>query len=280
MERPRPGGITWTIAGERLAVLAWPRAILLQFAHPKVAAGVAQHSSFRASPFAPYRRLHATVRAMRQLVFGSDAEAADAIRRIRSIHDRVNGTLPETAGPHAAGTRYSAHDPALLRWVHATLVDSHVRILEPVLRPFTPEERDRYCLEATPYATALGARPEDLPRTWQQLQTYIAEEIGSGRVTVGAQARDLAPAVLRPTFGPILRPLYAPGEWLTIGSLPPAVRAGYGFAWDARRERRHRQVLATLRAVRAVTPDLLARWPEARAEPAGDGADGRTVPLR
>ena len=29
VERPRPGGITWTIAGERIALLAWPRAILL-----------------------------------------------------------------------------------------------------------------------------------------------------------------------------------------------------------------------------------------------------------
>jgi uncharacterized protein (DUF2236 family) len=265
MERPRPGGITWTIAGERLAVLAWQRAILLQLAHPLVAAGVAQHSSFRASPFAPFARLHATVRSMRQLTFGSDAEAADAVRRIQGIHDRVNGTLREATGAHAGGTRYSAHDPALLLWVHATLVDSHVRILEPILRPFAPAERDRYCREAAPYAVALGARPDDMPRTWQELQDYLSAEIASGRVTVGADARALAPAILRPTFGRLLGPFYAPGELLTVGSLPPAIRDGYGFAWNPTRERRRQRVRGALRAVRAVTPDLLARWPEALA---------------
>src|SRR5688500_506617 len=95
MERPSPGGITWTIAGERLALLAWPRAILLQLAHPLVAAGVAEHSGFRSSPFAPFARLHATVGAMRRLTFGSDEEAAAVVRRILGVHDRVNGTLHE-----------------------------------------------------------------------------------------------------------------------------------------------------------------------------------------
>jgi uncharacterized protein (DUF2236 family) len=280
MERPPPGGITWTITGERLAVLAWPRAILLQLAHPLVAAGVAQHSSFRASPLAPFERLHATVRSMRQLTFGTEEEAAGVVRRIKGIHDRVNGTLRETAGPHPSGARYSAHDPALLLWVHATLVDSHVRILEPVLRPFTPEERDRYCFEAAGYAIALGATPDDVPLTWARLQAYIAAEIESGRLTVGADARALAPAVLRPAFGRLLWPLYAPGELLTLGSLPPAIREGYGVAWNAARERRHRRVLATLRAVRAASPALFARWPEARGERADAGTDGRAVPLR
>src|SRR3954451_5151728 len=101
MERPSPGGMTWTIAGERLAVLAWPRAILLQLAHPLVAAGVARHSGFRASTFAPFVRLRSTVGAMRRLTFGSDEAAAAALRQIRGIHDRVNGRLQETAGPHA-----------------------------------------------------------------------------------------------------------------------------------------------------------------------------------
>jgi uncharacterized protein (DUF2236 family) len=264
MERPSPGGITWTIAGERLALLAWPRAILLQVAHPLVAAGVAEHSSFRASPFAPFARLHATVGAMRQLTFGTDEEAAEVVRRILGIHDRVNGTLREGAGTHAGGTRYSAHDPALLLWVHATLLDSHVRILEELLRPFTTEERDRYCRETAAFASVLGATPDDVPRTWRELQDFIAAQIESGRVAVGADARALAPAILRPPFGWLVWPLQSAGELVTIGSLPPAIQSGYGFTWNARRARRRQRVLATLRRLRPLTPDLVARWPEAR----------------
>ena len=147
--------------------------------------------------------------------------------------------------------------------MHATLLDSHVRILEQVLRPFTPDERDRYCSETAVFASVLGAPADDLPRTWRELQDFIAAQIESGRVTVGADARALAPAILRPAFGWLLWPLQSAGELVTVGSLPPAIRNGYGFTWNATRERRRQRVLATLRATRALTPDVLARWPEA-----------------
>jgi uncharacterized protein (DUF2236 family) len=263
LERPRPGGITWTIAGERLALLAWPRAILLQLAHPLVAAGVADHSGFRSSPLAPFARLRSTVDAMRQLTFGTEAQAAATVRRIRAVHDRVNGTLDQAAGVHAAGTPYSAHDPALLLWVHATLLDSHLHILEQVLRPFTSDERDRYCREAAPFAVVLGAPPDRVPLTWTRLRDFMTAEIASGRVAVGADARALAPVVLRPAFGRLVWPLQYLGELVTVGSLPAAIREGYGFAWDGSRERRMRRALAMARRLRAVTPDVLARWPEA-----------------
>jgi uncharacterized protein (DUF2236 family) len=259
--RPSQGGITWTIAGERVALLAWPRAILLQLAHPLVAAGVAQHSGFRAAPF---ERLRSTVSSMRQLTFGSDDDAAATVRRILSIHDRVNGALRETTGSYAAETRYSAHDPALLLWVHATLLDSHVRILEPILGVFTADERDRYCRETAPFAEILGADPVAVPRTWPQLQDYITAQIESGVVAVGADARTLAPYILRPRFGSMLWPLRNAMQLVTIGSLPPAMRDGYGFRWDSERERRQQRALANLHRLRAIAPDGVARWPEAR----------------
>jgi uncharacterized protein (DUF2236 family) len=264
MERPPIGGITWTIAGERLAILAWPRAILLQMAHPLVAAGVAQHSGFRDSPLAPFDRLRATVGAMRQLTFGTDEEAAATLKRIAGVHDRVNGTLHAGAGVHASGTHYSAHDPALLLWVHATLIDSHVRILEPLLRPFTADERDRYCREAAPYAVLLGAKADEVPRSWAALQVFMAAQIDAGIVSVGADARTLAPAILRPPVSRLVWPLPAVGELVTIGSLPAAIRDGYGFTWNEARERRFQRALATVRRLRAAAPDRLARWPEAR----------------
>jgi uncharacterized protein (DUF2236 family) len=39
--------ISVRINAERLMLLCWGRAILLQMAHPLVAAGIADHSSFR-----------------------------------------------------------------------------------------------------------------------------------------------------------------------------------------------------------------------------------------
>jgi uncharacterized protein (DUF2236 family) len=266
--------MTWRIAGERLAVLAWPRAILLQFAHPLVAAGVAQHSGFRSSPLAPFARLHATVRAMRQITFGTDEQAAAAIRGILAVHDRVNGVAHDPGGVHARGTRYSARDPALVLWVHATLLDSHARSLEHVLGPFTPDDLDDYCREAAFLATVLGAKADHVPRTWQQLQDFITGEMESGRVAVGAEARTLAAAVLRPAMGWLVWPLQYAGELVTVGLLPPAIRDGYQFPWDAAKERRMHRVLAAMRRSRERTPDSLARWPESLP---GDSAPGTRI---
>lgn len=202
---------------------------------------------------------------MRQLTFGSDEAAASTVRKILSIHDRVNGVLRQTTGTYPAATRYSAHDPALLLWVHATLIDSHVRILEPILRAFTTAERDRYCREAAPFAELLGADSGAVPRTWHQLQDYMSAQIGGGHVVVGVDARELAPAILHPRYSRLLWPLRNAMELVTVGSLPLAIRDGYGFTWDAARERRRHRVLGNLNRVRAITPDSLARWPEARA---------------
>src|SRR3954469_6146298 len=111
---PEVPGITDRVNGERVVLLGWPCAILMQVSHPLIAAGVLDHSTFRDSAVEPIRRLHGTVQAMLGLSFGNAAERAEVIETIRSIHTRVNGALRTGVGRYAAGTRYSAEDPALL----------------------------------------------------------------------------------------------------------------------------------------------------------------------
>jgi len=262
--QPPRGGITWTIAGERLGLLAWPRAILLQLAHPLVAAGVAAHSGIRGSPFEPFVRLHRTVKAMRWITFGTDVQADAALTQILTVHDRVYGRLADATGVHRAGAAYSAHDPDLLLWVHATLLDSYIRVLGEVLRPFTPAERDEYCREASSVAVALGADRSRIPTDWPTLQEYMKGEIDSRRVEVGNVARGLARVVLRPSLSWTVWPIRRVAEVITIGTLPDAIREQYGFEWSALGERRLQRVLSSLARIRARMPDRIARWPEAR----------------
>ena len=121
---PKVTSITWRVNAERIVLLGWARAILLQLAHPLVAAGVFDHSGFRGTPYAAASRLYHTVHAMLSLTFGDEAARQQTIEGIRAIHRRVNGVLQETTGPYPAGTRYSAEDPALVLWVHTTLIES------------------------------------------------------------------------------------------------------------------------------------------------------------
>ena len=264
--------VSHRVNAERLVLLGWSRAILLQFAHPLVAAGIAQHSGFRDRPLAAVGRLRQTVRAMLDLTFGSDAESERTLERIRAIHRRVNGTLPVDAGPFPAGTPYSAEDPQLVLWVHATLVESVPMFYEMLVAPLTPGERDAYCVEAAPVAVALNAPADQVPCSRAELEAYLDGMYASGRIAVSAQAEELAEAVLSPPFGPLGAPGTAMNRLLTVGTLPAKVRTQYGFEWTRKHARAFDVVVRTLRTSRRPLPDRLAKWSAARRLERGGGA--------
>ena len=257
-------GVSRRINAERLVLLGWSRAILLQFAHPLIAAGVYEHSAFRESPAVAISRLHHTVRSMLSLAFGDEASQARTIDTICTIHRRVHGQLPAAVGPFPAGTPYSAEDPDLLLWVHATLMESVPMVFERLVEPLSEAEYDRYCQEAAPVAVALGARSEDVPRTRRDLREYIDARYRSGQIVVGPTARELAHAVMRPRGRLLVAPAARINDLLTVGLLPEALRRQYGFPWSARHERALALAVRGIRHARRWTPDVLALWKDAR----------------
>ena len=66
-----PGSALRRINGEVILLLDWCRAILLQFAHPLVAAGVGDHSHFRAGREARVARFQKTFATMLGISFAS-----------------------------------------------------------------------------------------------------------------------------------------------------------------------------------------------------------------
>jgi uncharacterized protein (DUF2236 family) len=256
--------ITWRVNAERIVLLGWARAILLQLAHPLVAAGVFDHSGFRGTPYAAASRLYHTVHAMLSLTFGDEGARQKTLDAIRAIHRRVNGVLLESTGCYRSGTRYSAEDPDLVLWVHATLIESVVLVYERLVAPLTTAERDEYCAEAFPIAVALAARENEVPRTWADLRAYLECMYTSNGITVGTQGRELARAVLSPSGGWLVAPATWINRMITIGLLPSVVREHYAMTWTARQERTVARLVATLRLTRRVLPDAIALWPDAR----------------
>ena len=265
-ERRREGSaiVAQRLNAERLVLLGWTRAILLQLAHPLIAAGVYDHSSFRATPWAAAARLHSTIRAMLALSFGTDAEREHALHGIRTIHTRVNGRLSEAVGPFPAGCPYSAEDPALVLWVHLTLVESIPQAYELFVGPVSDQDRDSYCAESAWVATALGARPADVPVTWAHASDQLSRMYASGELAVGRQARELSVAVLAPRMTRMLPPVASWNRRVTVGLLPQEIRRQYGLEWSDADRRRFERTVARLRRVRQSLPDFLALWPEAR----------------
>jgi uncharacterized protein (DUF2236 family) len=257
--------VSQRVNAERVMLLAWPRAILLQVAHPLVAAGVAEHSSFADGGYAAVHRLWQTVQAMLALTFGDQVEQQEAIEGILAIHRRVNGALRESVGPFPAGTRYSAEDPDLVLWVHVTLLESMVLAHDALLSPLTDDERDAYCAEAAWVPVALGARTDDVPTTWDGAQAYLQRVYAAGTLALGSDGRAVGQAVLSPPLGPLATPLTAIVRLLTRAWLPESIRRAYGLSWSEADARRVPRVLKALRVARRALPARAAKWSASRS---------------
>jgi uncharacterized protein (DUF2236 family) len=281
--RSGPDSVTWKVNREIVVVAGWGRAILLQLAHPLVAAGVDDHSSFRGSLAASIARLRSTVGAMLSLTFGDEEDAVSAAARINVIHDRVFGRLRERAGPFPAGAAYSAHDAELLRWVHATLLDSIPLTYELLIAPLSREERERYCVEAAVMEPLLDIPPGLLPRTTADLDAYMRGVLGSGTIAITPRSRSLAHAALFPPRWRLLWPAFRPVQLITIGLLPPAVREAYGFAWTEREARALARWTTAVKWLLRLTPAVLRQWPSSRRRrgraPIAAAAPGRDTPV-
>ena len=129
-----PESVAWRLHASPAMLTGGLRALLLQVWHPLVADAVASHSEVSRNP---WRRYQATVAFVTDVTYGDERVARTAINRVRGVHTTVRGVA-------ATGTAYSANDPALLAYVHATLVDSALRASAVYGPRLSPVERDRY----------------------------------------------------------------------------------------------------------------------------------------
>lgn len=250
-----PGSASWRIDREVMVLAGGSCALLMQAAHPVVAAGVAEHSTYATDPFG---RLLRTLGTSYDIVFGSRSTADAAIRRVNAIHAAISGRLPDSGEP------YAALDPQALLWVHATLVDTALRVYGRFVAPLTPAEEQAYHVECGRVAALLGVPPGDLPATIGELRGWMTEMVDSGRVRVGPQARDIARTVLYPSrFPPRLA--WDAAHLVSMAVLPPPLRRQYGIPWSARRERGLERIARASRRVMPWVPSLLRHVPQARA---------------
>lgn len=227
-------------------------AVLLQVAHPLVAAGVAEHSGYG---HGIWPRLVGTLRALYAIAFGTKAEADRAGATVQRVHARVHGTTATQLGRYPAGTPYSAEDPALLLWVHATLVHSSLEVYHRLVQPLSREEQERYYDEMTLMARIFGVPDDVIPATLGEFRDYFAAQVDGDTLAVTEPARDVAAAVLGAEVPLPLRVFVPTHRLATAFVLPEHLRAGYGLRWGPRRER---ALFRTARALRYATAPVVA----------------------
>ena len=221
-----PGSVTWRISRERVVPLGGLSALLLQLAHPLVAAGVAEHSSFQDDPT---KRLMLTLEMLLATTFGDVRQAGEMTRRIAHIHRVVNGSLPQDVGEWHRGSRYSATSPELCLWVHATIIETTLNSYSTFVRPLEMNERAEYYRESERFGQLYGVGKDIRPVSYQDFQDYYTRMLS--RLTAGDQARSVARKILRARLRGI--PIPPLGYLLAAGLLPAPLRAQYGLRWSA-----------------------------------------------
>jgi uncharacterized protein (DUF2236 family) len=232
------------VSAEPVLIFGGGRALLLEIAHPLVAAGVAEHSNFRSDPFG---RLQRTLDAMRAITFGDRAAALAAARSVERAHARVRGRLDADAGRHRAGTPYSGRQPDLVLWVWATLVDTALLMYERFVGPLDDGAREAYCADQARVARLLGVPAELVPAGHAAFRRYFDGMLAGDALAVTPAARSIADAVLHPPGDPDAGRLV---RAISAGLLPERLRREFGLAWDERRAARLDALVASVRALR------------------------------
>jgi uncharacterized protein (DUF2236 family) len=221
-----PGSVTWRVCRERVVPLGGLSALLLQLAHPLVAAAVAEHSSFRADPV---KRLMLTLEMLLVTTFGDIRQVGEMTGRIANIHRVVNGSLRQDAGEWRRGTHYSATSPELCLWVYATIIETTLNSYSTFVRPLDMDERAELYRESERFGQLYGVGKDIRPVSYQDFQDYYATTLA--RLKPGDQARSIARTILRARLRRI--PISPWGYLLAAGLLPAPLRAQYGLRWSA-----------------------------------------------
>ena len=239
-----PDSVSWKVNREAGLFLAAGRAMLLQLAHPWVAAAIAEHSRTLHDPVG---RFHQTFRVMFTVSFGSVEQAMTVARHLHVRHQSIYGTMPEAAGIFAQGSRYAANEVQALRWVYATLIDSTVMAYDLMLPPLTLAEREQYYAESRTTAAFFGLAPNALPGNWQHFEDYMDSMYLSGTLGVSPVARRLAQQVLSGAGSWLRIPAWY--RALTAHLLPSRFREEFGLPYGEREKRSAERALGWIRRV-------------------------------
>jgi uncharacterized protein (DUF2236 family) len=251
-----PDSATWVVCRERVGLAGAQATLLLQLAHPLIAAGVAEHSTF---PEDSMGRLRGTLQATLTVLFGDTQQAHAVARRVDAVHRRVHGTLPLGVAPYPAGTPYDARDPELGRWVHATLVAMLIRAREVLVGRLDPGAKARCYTELKALGTLFGVPEASQPTDVSGFEAYL--DTMASRLTVSAEARDMAALILDPPRPLLLAPAGSVARLLTAELLPEPLRRAYRLPDGALHRAARRILVVTVRTAVRTTPPRLRFWP-------------------
>jgi uncharacterized protein (DUF2236 family) len=228
-----PDSVSWPVIGDAAAFVGGIRALLVQTAHPEVAAGVEEHSRYRTDPLG---RLSRTSVYVTETTYGAGPEVDAAVAAVRTAHGPVRGRSHRDRP-------YSAGQPGLAAWVHNVLTDSFLvafRTYGP--RPLSEDEADRFVEEQTRIGALLDAAP--LPATAAELSSWIRDHPAIASSPAQTQAIEF---LRRPPLPAAVGLGYRLLFEAAVATLPPEIAEIVGLSPRTSGRRLGRQTVRSLR---------------------------------
>jgi uncharacterized protein (DUF2236 family) len=227
----------------------------------------------------PFQRLVRTAKMFETIFFGTREQADEVLQTVRYLHKRVEGVIPEDAGPFPAGTPYSANDPELMLWTVAVMADSAQVFYELFVARMAPHEREALWQDYIRFAELFGMPREAAPPSYPEFRRWWDDRLAREDAYLTDEARYVGSAIMCEIPVPAThQPAMKVHNLIVLGSLPPRVRELYGLRWSSRHAAAFRAAVAGLRAQRPLQPrrlrmgwntrffDLVANTERARIE--------------
>jgi uncharacterized protein (DUF2236 family) len=216
-----PGSAVWAVHGSMSPIVAGIRTLLMQSLHPGALAGIHEHSSFRGDPLG---RLANTIRWIFTVTYGSTEAAENASRRVRRLHEAVQGSYSDNLG---AQRDYSANDPELASWIHLAFTDAFLTA-HKIWGGAIPGGPDAYVREWAQAGRLMGV--EDAPLTEDDMHRHLDRWYESGELRVDSRVAETVEFIRNPPLNRMFRPGYRILFAGAVYSLQPRYRQMLGLA--------------------------------------------------
>ncbi|MFT4087778.1 MAG: oxygenase MpaB family protein [Gordonia sp. (in: high G+C Gram-positive bacteria)] len=266
-----PDSVTWRYFGSWRGMLIGLWSGTMQNMHPKLAAGVSDHSDFFGER---WERLMRSLYPISGVVFDLTEETG---HQVRDYHRTIKGTMPD-------GRRYHALDPDVFYWAHATFWYGNIRCAEAFGPPISEADKRRLFDESRTWYSMYGVSMRPCPETyeefleyWDHMCRHVLRDHDAVRNVF--DIGQLPPPPWMPSWTPewlwkrqvgLAQRLFT---WITTGLYDEPVRELMGLPWSAADERRFRLFGKAVNVAMSLLPRRYEKHP--RARDAFDRVSGR-----
>ncbi|OBB73557.1 oxygenase MpaB family protein [Mycobacterium sp. 852014-52144_SCH5372336] len=267
-----PDSLTWRYFGQWTGLFQGTWAGSMQNMHPQLGAAVQEHSIFFLERIP---RLLRSIYPIGGVVFDGD-RAPRTGAEVRDYHIGIKGT-------DERGRRYSALNPDVFYWAHATFFKSTLLAAEKFGGGLTEAQKRQLFDEHITWYRMYGMSMRPVPKTWEEFQEYwdhmcnnVLENNWAAR-----EVMDLSTMPKHPSLEWVPDPLWRLNlkvmqrflTFMTVALYDPPVRELMGYTWSPRQEWLHRRFCDVVTLATKVLPKRWLMHPRKRS--AMDRATGR-----